>query len=106
MGSAFAYFFVGFFSALVAIELTDGKPAKKVDYYKTDYYQVRYIYRPFPSGYQHYDYRNHGQDTFNNQRRSDHNQGNSRVETTGRSHSGNTFNHTEEKRTESWGNKN
>ena len=104
MGSAFAYFFVGFFSALVAIELTDGKPAKKVDYYKTDYYQVRYIYRPFPSGYQHYDYRNHGQDTFNNQRTN--NQENSRVETTGRSHSGSTFNHTEEKRTESWGTKN
>ena len=68
MGKAFAYFFVGFFSALVIIELTDGKPAKKVDYYKTNYYQVRYIYRPFPSGYQHYDYNNHGQDTFNNQR--------------------------------------
>ena len=103
MANAFMWTFVGFCLGLAVVELTNGVPAKKVDYYKTDYYQVRYIYRPFPSGYQQYDYRNHGQDTFNNQR--PNNQGNSRVETTGRSHSSSTFNHTEEKRTESWGNK-
>ena len=68
VGKAFMWTFVGFCLGLAVVELTDGKPAKKVDYYKANYYQVRYIYRPFPSGYQHYDYNNHGQDTFNNQR--------------------------------------
>ena len=31
-GTAFAYFFLGFVSALVVVELTDGKPAKKADH--------------------------------------------------------------------------
>jgi hypothetical protein len=64
VGKAFAYFF-GFFSALVVIELTDGKPAKKVNYYTNNQYMVRYIYNPFPSGYYNHRMR---PDTFNAQR--------------------------------------
>ena len=96
-----AYFFLGFLAGLVIVELTDGVPANKVNYYTNDQYMVRYVYRPFPSHYYHHRMQ---PDTFNNQR--PNNQGNSRVETTGRSHSGNTFNHTAQERTESWGNKN
>ena len=29
MGRSFAYFFLGFLTALIVVELTDGKPAKK-----------------------------------------------------------------------------
>ena len=65
VGKAFAYFFVGFFSALVVIELTDGKPAKKVNYYANNQYMVRYIYRQFPSGYYNHRMR---PDTLNAQR--------------------------------------
>ena len=91
--------FVGFCLGLAVVELTNGVPAKKVNYER---YEVRYIYRPYPNQH-YYNYRVHP-DTFNNQR--PNNQGNSRVETTGRSHSGNTFNHTPQERTESWGTKN
>ena len=65
VGKAFAYFFVGFFSALVFIELTDGEPAKKVNYYTNNQYMVRYVYNPFPSGYYNHRMR---PDTFNAQR--------------------------------------
>ena len=65
VGKAFAYFFVGFFSALVVIELTDSKPAKKVNYYTNNQYMVRYVYNPFPSGYYNHRMR---PDTFNAQR--------------------------------------
>ena len=99
MGKAFMWTFVGFCLGLAVVELTNGVPAKKVNY---DRYEVRYIYRPYPNQH-YYNYRVHP-DTFNNQR--PNNQGNSRVETTGRSHSGNTFNHTPQQRTESWGTKN
>ena len=99
MGKAFMWTFVGFCLGLAVVELTNGVPAKKVNY---DRYEVRYIYRPYPNQH-YYNYRVHP-DTFNNQR--PNNQGNSRVETTGRSHSGNTFNHTPQERTESWGTKN
>ena len=101
MGKAFMWTFVGFCLGLAVVELTNGVPAKKVNY---DRYEVRYIYRPY-SNQHYYNYRVHP-DTFNNQR--PNNQGNSRVETTGRSHSGNTntFNHTAQQRTESWGTKN
>ena len=99
MGKSFMWTFVGFCLGLAVVELTNGVPAKKVNY---DRYEVRYIYRPYPNQH-YYNYRVHP-DTFNNQR--PNNQGNSRVETTGRSHSGNTFNHTPQQRTESWGTKN
>ena len=99
MGKAFMWTFVGFCLGLAVVELTNGVPAKKVNY---DRYEIRYIYRPYPNQH-YYNYRVHP-DTFNNQR--PNNQGNSRVETTGRSHSGNTFNHTPQQRTESWGTKN
>ena len=96
-----AYFFLGFLAGLVIVELTDGKPAKKVNYYTNDQYMVRYIYRPFPSHYYHYRMQ---PDTFNNQRPqrqssngSGENRGNTQT---------NTFNHTAQERTESWGNKN
>jgi hypothetical protein len=74
VGKAFAYFFVGFFSALVFIELTDGEPSKKVNYYTNDQYMVRYVYRQFPSGYYNHRMR---LDTFNAQR--PNNSGNSRI---------------------------
>ena len=99
MANAFMWTFVGFCLGLAVVELTNGIPAKKVNY---DRYEIRYIYRPYPNQH-YYNYRVHP-DTFNNQR--PNNQGNSRVETTGRSHSGNTFNHTPQQRTESWGTKN
>ena len=99
MGKSFMWTFVGFCLGLAVVELTNGVPAKKVNYER---YEVRYIYRPYPNQH-YYNYRVHP-DTFNNQR--PNNQGNSRVETTGRSHSGNTFNHTPQQRTESWGTKN
>ena len=96
-----AYFFLGFLAGLVIVELTDGKPAKKVNYYTNDQYMVRYIYRPFPSHYYHYRMQ---PDTFNNQRPqrqssngSGENRGNTQT---------NTFNHTAQERTESWGTKN
>ena len=99
MGKSFMWTFVGFCLGLAVVELTNGVPAKKVNYER---YEIRYIYRPYPNQH-YYNYRVHP-DTFNNQR--PNNQGNSRVETTGRSHSGNTFNHTPQERTESWGTKN
>ena len=96
-----AYFFLGFLAGLVIVELTDGKPAKKVNYYTNDQYMVRYVYRPFPSHYYHYRMQ---PDTFNNQRPqrqssngSGENRGNTQT---------NTFNHTAQERTESWGTKN
>ena len=102
VGKAFAYFFVGFFSALVFIELTDGEPAKKVNYYTNNQYMVRYIYNPFPSGYYHHRMQT---DTFNNQRpqeqSSNSNNGETRTNTQTQ-----TFDHTSQQRTESWGTKN
>ena len=96
-----AYFFLGFLAGLAIVELTDGKPAKKVNYYTNDQYMVRYIYRPFPSHYYHYRMQ---PDTFNNQRPqrqssngSGENRGNTQTQ---------TFNHTAQERTESWGTKN
>ena len=68
-----AYFFLGFLAGLAIVELTDGKPAKKVNYYTNEQYMVRYVYRQFPSGY--YNHRM-SQDTFNSQR--PNNSGNSR----------------------------
>ena len=96
-----AYFFLGFLAGLVIVELTDGKPAKKVNYYTNDQYMVRYIYRPFPSHYYHYRMQ---PDTFNNQR-SQRQSSNGSEENRGNTQT-NTFNHTAQERTESWGNKN
>jgi len=92
-----AYFFIGFVSALIVVEMTNGVPPKKIDYRSLE---VRYIYRPFPSHYYHYRMQ---PDTFNNQRpqRQSSNSGENRGNT-----QTNTFNHTAQERTESWGNKN
>tara|TARA_R110000824_G_scaffold180137_1_gene360587 strand:+ start:487 stop:795 length:309 start_codon:yes stop_codon:yes gene_type:complete len=65
MGKAFAYFFVGFLSGLILTELTDGKPAKKIDYNRM-YFNTKYIYREFPNKH-YYNYRIN-EDTFNSQR--------------------------------------
>tara|TARA_R110000796_G_scaffold194676_1_gene311028 strand:+ start:1422 stop:1760 length:339 start_codon:yes stop_codon:yes gene_type:complete len=102
VGKAFAYFFVGFFSALVVIELTDGKPAKKVNYYRHDYYRVRYIYEPYPFT------RTYNQiDTFNNRRPHNNSGGYNRSSGEKRTNTGTkTFDHTPQQRTESWGTKN
>ena len=55
------YFFLGFLSALIVVELTDGKPAKKADFSNIEH--EIYIEEPWqiqdtPQ-----------QDTFNNQRK-------------------------------------
>ena len=63
MGKAFMWTFVGFCLGLAVVELTNGVPAKKVQYEK---YEIRYIYRPYPNQH-YYDYSRHT-DTFNNQR--------------------------------------
>ena len=99
-----AYFFLGFLAGLVIVELTDGKPAKKVNYYKHDYYRVRYIYEPYPFTGTYYQ-----TDTFNNQRPHNNSGGYNGSNGEARS-SGNTqanaFDHTPQQRTESWGTKN
>ena len=101
MGKNFMWTFVGFCLGLIVVELTDNKPAKKINYYTNDQYMVRYIYRPFPSHYYHYTMQ---PDTFNNQRpqrQASNGNGESRVKT----HT-NTFNHPAQERQESWGTKN
>ena len=99
MIKASAYFFLGFLAGLVIVELTDGKPAKKVNYER---YEIRYIYRPYPNYY--YDRR---VDTFNNQR--PHNNSGGYNGNNGETRSNTqtqTFDHTPQQRTESWGTKN
>jgi len=102
MGKAFMWTFVGFCLGLAVVELTDGKPAKRVNYYTNDQYMVRYVYRPFPSHYYHHRMQ---PDTFNNQRpqrqSSNGNNGETRTNTQTQ-----TFDHTSQQRTESWGTKN
>ena len=102
MGKAFMWTFVGFCLGLVVVELTDGKPAKKVDYNRL-YFNTRTIYRPYPNQH-YYNYRVHP-DTFNNQRpqrqSSNGNNGETRNNTQTQ-----TFDHTSQQRTESWGTKN
>ena len=96
-----AYFFLGFLAGLVIVELTDGKPAKKVDYNRL-YFNTRTIYRPYPNYY--YDRR---VDTFNNQR--PHNNSGGYNGNNGETRSNTqtqTFDHTPQQRTESWGTKN
>ena len=55
---AFAYFALGFVAALVVVELTDGKPAEKVDYSNIEHT----ISDPYPIQ------DTPQQDTFNSQR--------------------------------------
>jgi|TARA_R110000824_G_scaffold79864_4_gene201167 hypothetical protein len=99
-----AYFFLGFLAGLVIVELTDGKPAKKVNYYKHDYYRVRYIYEPYPFTRTYY-----RTDTFNNQRpynnTGGYNANNGESKSNNNTNS-NTFNHTAQERQDSWGTKN
>ena len=100
MGKAFMWTFVGFCLGLAVVELTNGVPAKKVQYER---YEIRYIYRPYPNHY-YYDRR---VDTFNNQRPHSNsggyngNNGETRSNTQTQ-----TFDHTPQQRTESWGTKN
>ena len=102
MGKAFMWTFVGFCLGLAVVELTDGKPAEKVDYNRM-YFNTRTIYRPYPNQH-YYNYRVHP-DTFNNQRpqrqSSNGNNGETRTNTQTQ-----TFDHTSQQRTESWGTKN
>ena len=94
MGKAFMWTFVGFCLGLAVVELTDGKPAKRVNYYTNDQYMVRYVYRPFPSHYYHHRMQT---DNFNNQRHqrqssngSGESRGNAQTQ---------TFDHTSQQRT-------
>ena len=97
MGKAFMWTFVGFCLGLAVVELTNGVPAKKVNYER---YEVRYIYRPYPNYY--YDRR---VDTFNNQRPQGQSYNSSNGETRTNTQT-QTFDHTSQQRTESWGTKN
>ena len=102
MGKAFMWTFVGFCLGLAVVELTNGVPAKKVNY---DRYEVRYIYRPYPNQH-YYNYRVHP-DTFNNQRPQNNSGGHNRSSGESRPNTQTqTFNHTPQQRTESWGTKN
>ena len=92
--------FVGFCLGLAVVELTNGVPAKKVNY---DRYEVRYIYRPYPNQH-YYNYRVHP-DTFNNQRPQGQSYNSSNGETRTNTQT-QTFDHTSQQRTESWGTKN
>ena len=59
-GAALAYIFLGFVSALVVVELTDGKPAKKIAYTNIEhefYVEEPWAIQDTPQ-----------QDTFNSQR--------------------------------------
>ena len=97
-----AYFFIGFVSALIVVELTDGKPPEKVDYNRL-YFNTRTIYRPYPN---HYYYDRHP-DTFNRQRPQNNSGGYNRSSGEKRTNTPTkTFNHTPQQRTESWGTKN
>jgi hypothetical protein len=102
MGKAFTWFVVGMMSAFVLVEIFDGKPAKKVDYYRHDYYRVRYIYEPYPFT------RTYNRiDTFNNQRPYNNSGGYNRSSGENRTNTQTqTFDHTPQQRTESWGTKN
>ena len=92
MGKAFMWGFIGFLGGLIFTELTDGKPAEKVDYNRM-YFNTRTIYRPYPN-HHYYDYGR--PDTFNN-RRPNNNGGSRGGETTritptverGETHTGN-----------------
>ena len=100
MGKNFMWTFVGFCLGLAVVELTNGVPAKKVQYER---YEIRYIYRPYPN---HYYYDRH-LDTFNNQRPQNNSGGHNRSSGESRSNTQTqTFNHTPQQRTESWGTKN
>ena len=102
MHKTIAYFFLGFCLGLAVVELTDGVPAKKVDYNRM-YFNTRVIYRPYPN---HYYYDRHP-DTFNSQRPQNNSGGYNRSSGENRTNTPTkTFNHTPQQRTESWGTKN
>ena len=61
MDKTFAYFFLGFLSALIVVELTDGKPVVKADLSNIE--QEINIQEPWPLQ------DTPQQDTFNNQRK-------------------------------------
>ena len=86
-----AYFFIGFVSALIVVEMTNGVPPKKIDYRSLE---VRYIYRPYPNQY-YYDYGRHP-DTFNRQRPQNNSGGYNRSSGENRTNTPTkTFNHTD-----------
>ena len=92
--------FVGVWLVLSVVELTHGVPATNVQYER---YEIRYIYRPYPN---HYYYDRH-LDTFNNQRPQNNSGGHNRSSGESRPNTQTqTFNHTPQQRTESWGTKN
>ena len=102
VGKAFMWTFVGFCLGLAVVELTNGIPAEKVDYNRM-YFNTRTIYRPYPN---HHYYNRH-LDTFNNQR--PHSNGGAYNRSSGENRTNTqtqTFNHTPQQRTESWGTKN
>ena len=103
MGKAFTWFVVGMMSAFVLVEIFDGKPAEKVDYNRM-YFNTRVIYRPYPNQH-YYDYGR--PDTFNSQRPQNNSGGYNRSSGENKSSTQTqTFNHTPQQRTESWGTKN
>ena len=109
-GTSLAYFFFGFVAGLIIVEsqrdrpfapvaFHDGKALEtRIYYYRYNPYQYNEIY---PYGYYRYQHNPYSRGNNSGVRSSSD-------ETTGRSHSGNTntFNHTAQERTESWGTKN
>jgi len=100
---AIAYFFLGFCLGLAVVELTNGVPAEKVDYNRM-YFNTKTIYRPYPNQH-YYDYGRHP-DTFNNQRPNNSGEYNRSSGENKSSTQTQTFDHTPQQRTESWGTKN
>ena len=103
VGKAFMWGFIGFLGGLIFTELIDGKPAEKVDYNRM-YFNTRVIYRPYPN-HHYYDYGR--PDTFNSQRPQNNSGGYNRSSGENKSSTQTqTFDHTPQQRTESWGTKN
>ena len=99
-----AYFFLGFISALVVVELTNGKPPVKLNYNIHEYSRgYDYYYRPlyYRSGdYQYSPYSRGGRSGSNNGS-NDEGRATGTTETVTQS-----FNHTGQERQDSWGTKN
>ncbi len=102
-GKAIAYFFLGFVSALAIIELTDGKPPKRINYYDVPLYRYNYN-EIYPYGYYRYEYNPYSRGNNSGVRTRSNGTGENRGG--GSSSSTGTFNHTAQERTESWGTKN
>ena len=106
-GKAIAYFFLGFVSALAVVELTNGKPPVKINH-SVNGYPIGYDYhfRPlfYRSGVYHYNPYSRGNNS--GRRANTGNDGENRGGGSNNNTGTQSFNHTAQERTESWGTKN